>query len=624
MATRIVLGTARMARLLGGAPAGRSMLFAHAASGRSMGVGSCWTTPLRSGLLPSSRQSQRSSSSSVTMRAVSSSPAAQSQSGMGADTYPFEPEFLPAVALCGDSARMWAGDLLVIAVTEADFAKTGDAMSISSDALKALDADFGGALADIVADGGFEGKKGSSSKAVRVGAAPSAKAKTVAMVGLGDTAKLGASPAWGAGPYQALGAAAAALAKANKASTAAIAFAAAPAGADVAKIATGALISGYESSRFKSKKSPTATKLSALHLLLPGAGDEGAGIAHARAVAAGNMVARYLVEAPPNICTPTHIAACAAHIAAKFPSVMTLEVLEKDACDALGMGSFLGVSEASDEPPKFIHLTYKAPGGGANKKIGLVGKGLTFDSGGYNIKAGPGSMIEMMKFDMGGSAAVLGAARIIAEAQPEGVEVHIIVASCENMIAGKGLRPGDILRSAAGKTIEVNNTDAEGRLTLADALWFAQLVISLTMQAESSDSMLYSEKCGVTSVVDCATLTGACYVALGPDIGGLFSDSDEMADAVTKASKSAGEKVWRMPLEDSYWEGMKSPVADMKNTGSRWGGAITAALFLKQFIKEGVAWAHLDMAGPVWDEKANQATGFGAATLAEWVAKQKQ
>jgi leucyl aminopeptidase len=181
------------------------------------------------------------------------------------------------------------------------------------------------------------------------------------------------------------------------------------------------------------------------------------------------------------------------------------------------------------------------------------------------------------------------------------VSAHFVIASCENMIGSRGLRPGDILTASNGKTIEVNNTDAEGRLTLADALIYIQ------------------KEAKVTRVIDIATLTGACMVALGTNIGGLWSPQDALAEALTAAGAASGEKLWRMPLEDSYWEQMSSPIADMKNTGMGKGGAITAALFLREYIEPGVEWAHLDIAGPVWDDKAGGATGFGAATLANWV-----
>lgn len=519
----------------------------------------------------------------------------------------FEPQSRPVSALSDATPQTWEGDLLLVAVTEEDFVNEGDVVSIKSDALKALDLDFGSAFSEVIAEGGFEGKQGSTSKAVRVGSA-SAKAKYVAMVGLGKASKLSTTAEWGPSVFQSVGVSAATLAKANKSKRVGITFVSPPVSTAVdpstmaQQLTTGALLGGYETTRFKSKKSPTASRLEALHIL-SGAG--ASGLAKGQAVAAGALLTRYLVEAPPNVCTPTHLADAAQHIASRFPGCMSLKVLEKAECEALGMGSYLGVAEASDQPPKFIHLTYKPSSGAESaKKVALVGKGLTFDSGGYNIKAGPGSMIEMMKFDMGGAAATLGAARIIAELQPQGVEVHFIVAACENMVAGKGLRPGDVLTAANGKTIEVNNTDAEGRLTLADALWYAQ------------------EKCGASAIVDSATLTGACMISLGLEIGGLFTPSTKMADALTQASRAAGEKIWRMPMESNYFDGMKSPIADMKNSGPRYAGSITAALFLQQFVKDEVEWAHLDIAGPVWDEKANMPTGFGAATLAEWVAGQ--
>jgi leucyl aminopeptidase len=246
-------------------------------------------------------------------------------------------------------------------------------------------------------------------------------------------------------------------------------------------------------------------------------------------------------------------------------------------------------------------LTYK-PEGVPRRKLALIGKGLTFDSGGLNIK-GAGSGIEGMKMDMGGAAAILGAAKAIAQLQPD-VEVHFISAVTENMISGRAMHPGDILKASNGKTIEVNNTDAEGRLTLADALVFA-------------------EKLGVDAIVDLATLTGACVIALGDDIAGLWSTDDAVATQLTQAGEMAGEKIWRMPMEERYFEGLKSPLADMKNTGPRPGGSITAALFLKQFVKE-TPWAHIDIAGPVWTDKENGynnagATGYGVRTLVNWV-----
>jgi leucyl aminopeptidase len=204
---------------------------------------------------------------------------------------------------------------------------------------------------------------------------------------------------------------------------------------------------------------------------------------------------------------------------------------------------------------------------------------------------------------MGGAGTTLGAAKAIAQLKPE-VEVHFITAATENMISGRAIHPGDILTASNGKTIEINNTDAEGRLTLADALVFA-------------------EKLGVDAIVDLATLTGACVVALGDDIAGLWSTDQAIAQQLIAAAAQAGEKLWQMPMEEQYFEGLKSGIADFKNTGPRPGGAITAALFLKQFVKE-TPWAHLDVAGPVWAEKENAhnsvgATGYGVRTLVNWV-----
>uniref|UniRef100_A0A7S4B3P5 Cytosol aminopeptidase domain-containing protein n=2 Tax=Chrysotila carterae TaxID=13221 RepID=A0A7S4B3P5_CHRCT len=263
------------------------------------------------------------------------------------------------------------------------------------------------------------------------------------------------------------------------------------------------------------------------------------------------------------------------------------------------MGAYLGVSQGASEPPKFIHMTYK-PSGQARKKVALIGKGLTFDSGGYNIKAGAGSMIEKMKFDMGGAGAVLGAARVVAELAPDHVEAHFIIAACENMVSANAMRPGDILTASNNKTIEVLNTDAEGRLTLADAL-------------------VYAEQLGpLDAIVDIATLTGACIVALGPDYGGMWSADDELAAKLEAAAKETGELLWRMPLAAEYKDQLKSTIADLKNIGSGGGGSITAALFLKEFVKD-TPWAHLDIAGPVWNDKAGGATGYAVRTLSEFV-----
>jgi leucyl aminopeptidase len=477
----------------------------------------------------------------------------------------------------------WTGDCLAIGVTEADLPLAGP--------LAELNTQLSGLVQELIDEVDF--KAGAESSAViRVGS--SGPVRKLALLGLGK------ADAFTLETLRRAAATAARLSKKEKCKVLGIAL---PVWQDeralsTQAIAEGALLALHEDNRFKSESEDKSFALDRIELI--GVPDEGSALTQAQQVADGVILARELVAAPPNVVTPGKLAETAAEIAQAHG--LELEVLEKEDCEKLGMGAFLGVAQASDLPPKFIHLTYK-PSGQPRRKLAIVGKGLTFDSGGLNLKAGPGSMIEMMKFDMGGAAATLGAAKAIAQIKPD-VEVHFISAAAENMISGHALHPGDILTASNGKTIEVNNTDAEGRLTLADALIFA-------------------EKLGVDAIVDLATLTGACIVALGDNIAGLWSPEDDLATEITQAAELAGEKLWRMPLEDKYFEGMKSLVADMKNTGPRFGGAITAALFLKQFVKES-AWAHLDIAGPVWNERENAynspgATGYGVRTLVQWV-----
>ncbi|MEB3199123.1 MAG: leucyl aminopeptidase [Synechococcaceae cyanobacterium] len=355
----------------------------------------------------------------------------------------------------------------------------------------------------------------------------------------------------------------------------------------------------YSDQRFRSEAEPRSLPEEVGLLGLPDGAQQG--LEPVAAICCGVELARQLVAAPPNVATPAHLAETAAELAEGHG--LELKLLERQDCEALGMGAYLGVAQGSDLPPKFIHLIYR-PAGEVRRRVGLVGKGLTFDSGGYNLKTA-GSMIEMMKYDMGGAAAVLGAMRGLAELRPEGIEVHAIVASCENMISGGAIHPGDILTASNGRTIEINNTDAEGRLTLADAL-------------------VYASGLELDAVVDLATLTGACVVALGEEIAGLWTGSDGLADGLLSAALAGGEALWRMPLRSSYKDGLKSTLADLKNTGPRAGGSITAALFLQDFVREGLPWAHLDIAGTVWTDKDRGvdpagATGFGVRTLLNWI-----
>ena len=319
-------------------------------------------------------------------------------------------------------------------------------------------------------------------------------------------------------------------------------------------------------------------------------------------ICAGVEFARELVAAPPNILTPLEMSRQAINIAKNYD--LEVKILDKKECEDLSMGAYLAVAKGSDLEPKFIHLIYKS-NDDIRKKIALVGKGLTFDSGGYNLKVGAGSQIDMMKYDMGGSAAVLGTAKAIGAIKPKGLEIHFIIASCENMINGSAFHPGDVITASNGKTIEINNTDAEGRLTLADAL-------------------TYASNLNPDTIIDLATLTGACVIALGGDLAGLWSNNNQLANDLLKAASEVGEGMWHMPLQKSYKEGLKSHIADMKNTGPRGGGSITAALFLEEFFNENINWAHIDIAGTCWADKnkglnPSGATGYGVRTLVKWI-----
>ena len=305
--------------------------------------------------------------------------------------------------------------------------------------------------------------------------------------------------------------------------------------------------------------------------------------------------ARDLINAPANDVHPTHLAQVAGEIAKA--GGLTLEVLDRAECKKLGMGAFLGVAAGSEQPPKFIHLAW-TPAGRTRKKVAVIGKGVTFDSGGLDLKTPEGML--RMKDDMSGAAAVLGIMRALPSLKPA-VEVHGLIAATENMPGGAAIRPGDILRAMNGTTIEIGNTDAEGRLTLADAICFA------------------IQKVNADEIIDMATLTGACVVALGPLCSGLFSNNDALADRLLTAADGAGERVWRLPLIDEYREHLKSDVADLNNVGPRGGGAITAGLFLKEFAGDR-PWAHLDIAGPAFIEKDTAlgpkgATGCAVRTI---------
>ena len=346
----------------------------------------------------------------------------------------------------------------------------------------------------------------------------------------------------------------------------------------------------YRTDTQKSKKDPVPAGVSKLMLAVPAAASAGAKSALAQAISIANGVdlCKDLGNLSANICTPTYLANTAKKLAKEYD--MAIEVLDRKQMEALKMGSFLSVANGSDEPPKFIVLKHM---GGKSKDapVVLVGKGITFDTGGISIKAGLG--MDEMKYDMCGAASVLGTFRAIGEMKLK-LNVIGVIASCENMPSGSATKPGDIVASMNGLTIEVLNTDAEGRLVLCDAL-------------------TYSERFNPGAVIDIATLTGACVVALGHHNSGLFTRSDEahdeLADQLLAAGKNASDTAWRMPVEEAYNEQLKSNFADLANIGTPGGGAATAAAFLENFTRK-YTWAHLDIAGTAWKSgSAKGATG---------------
>lgn len=308
------------------------------------------------------------------------------------------------------------------------------------------------------------------------------------------------------------------------------------------------------------------------------------------------LLARDMVNEPANEMTPRHMAEIARGLANKYN--MKLDVLDSREMKAMGMGALLGVASGSSQPPKLITLSYKG-NPKSRSAVGFLGKGVTFDSGGISIK--PSQGMGEMKDDMAGGAAVMAALVAIARLKPR-INITAVVPATENLPSGTALKPGDIVKAMNGKTIEIISTDAEGRLILADAL-------------------SYAVKQKLSPLIDLATLTGACRVALGTGYSGLFSNNQQLADKIAIAADKTGEKMWRMPLPEEYKEQNKSLIADIKNTGERYGGAITAALFLAEFAGD-TPWAHVDIAGTASSSKeggytVKGATGVGVRTLVE-------
>lgn len=359
-------------------------------------------------------------------------------------------------------------------------------------------------------------------------------------------------------------------------------------GFDWGKFGTiGAMLADYAFDKYKSEK---ATRVNELTFGNVSEESVKAGKAFGNAM----KFTRDLANEPAAYATPSKLAEIALNIEG-----LETKVYDKKETEEMGMGAFLAVSQGSVQPPKFIHMKYSCPN--PKKKIAIIGKGICFDSGGMDLKP-PSSMLTM-RDDMSGAACVLGVMQALKEFNPQ-VEVHGIVAACENMASGSAYKPGDILTAKNGKTIEVDNTDAEGRLTLADAL-------------------CYACELGVDEVIDIATLTGACVVALGSFVTGIMGNDEDMIHRIMQTAENVGEKYWQLPMFKEYFNSLKSDIADMKNTGSRQGGASIAGIFLQEFVKD-VKWAHIDIAGTAFLEKPENefikgATGAGVRTLLSYI-----
>ena len=367
-------------------------------------------------------------------------------------------------------------------------------------------------------------------------------------------------------------------------------------------VVEGAILGTYTFDRYKRDKTNKAVdELRLVAADARAARDATDGARSGEVFGRATWLARDLVNAPANEVHPTYLAGIARQVAKA--GRLKLRVYDRAECAAMGMGAFLGVAAGSEQPPKFIHLTY-TPVGRPRRRVALIGKGITFDAGGLDLKTAEGML--RMKDDMSGAAAVLGIMQALPALRPP-VEVHGLIAATENMPSGSAIRPGDVLRAMNGTTIEIGNTDAEGRLTLADAMAYANARIK------------------PDEIVDLATLTGACVVALGPLCSGLFANDDGLAKRLLAAAEQAGEWVWQLPLIDEYRDHLKSEVADLNNVGPRGGGAITAGLFLREFAGK-TPWAHLDIAGPAFSEKdlplaPRGATGVAVRTILSYVTQ---
>src|SRR6476620_8237854 len=347
----------------------------------------------------------------------------------------------------------------------------------------------------------------------------------------------------------------------------------------VRTIVEGALVADFDPDTYRSDRKDQSVK--EITIVAPAGGDQGKlqnAMTQGRVIGESQNFTRELVNEPSNRLTPTMLGDRAKKMCDSVG--LKCELMGPDKIKEMKMGAFWSVSQGSDEEPRLIVMRYDPPGAPEKPVLGLVGKGITFDTGGISIK--PADGMEKMKYDMAGGAAMIGAMRAIALLKPK-VKVIGIVCASENMPSGKAQKPGDVQIAMSGKSIEIINTDAEGRLVLADGLYYARQL-------------------GCTHLIDAATLTGACVVALGMINAGIFSNNEEIFGKFAEALKRSGEKMWRLPVDQEYQEMIKSGIADIVNSGGRWGGAVTAAMVLKEFVDE-IPWIHLDIAGVAWMEE---------------------
>lgn len=485
--------------------------------------------------------------------------------------------------------------------------KSGDICNIRCDALivnlfegvsspggatGAIDKALNGAISDMIKLGEIKGKQGESHVIHSLGKVP---AKLVVVAGLGKKKDLNVER------IRSIMGDVVRVLRSHRCRTAASILHGAGSGGiqpgeAAAAIAEGSLLGAYRFRHYITKKDEDQD-LEALTILEKDTTKIAAvkkGIEQGRIIAVATILARDMVNQPGNYMTPSMMAEEARKIASKYKLEFTAwsrERIEKE-----GMYALLGVAQGSREEPKFIMVSYKGNPSDSNV-IGFIGKGLTFDSGGLSLKSQ--EYMSDMKGDMAGGADVIAAIGAVAALKLK-INVTAIVPATENLPGGRALKPGDVIKACSGKTIEVVNTDAEGRLILSDAL-------------------SYAVKQGISPLIDLATLTGACHVALGDIYAGVFSNNRTLANRILKAGEDAGEKLWQLPLPEEYKEQNKSDVADIKNSGGRYGGAITAALFLQEFVSD-TPWVHIDIAGPFMSEKdkgvlVKGATGFGVRTL---------